>query len=64
VLARPRVILVDHSRGKRELWWYPYNASLVTIGRAMATLRGGAGIGAKVKAFFSLLGAFLKRWKV
>lgn len=64
-LTRPRAILVDTSRGKRELWWHPYTPSLLRIGRSMATLRAGRGssLGAKVKAFFRLLGAFAKRWK-
>jgi len=66
ILTRPRAVLLDTSRAKREMWWHPYTPALVRIGRAMATLRAGkgAGLGAKVKAFFQLLGAFAKRWKV
>ncbi len=66
VLTRPRTVVVDTSRGKRELWWHPYTPALVRIGRAMATLRAGrgTGLGAKLRAFFQLLGAFAKRWKV
>jgi acyl-CoA reductase-like NAD-dependent aldehyde dehydrogenase len=65
ILTRPRALIVDSSRGKREMWWHPYTPSLVKIGRAMATLRRPrAGIFAKAKAFFSLLSAFVTRWKV
>ena len=50
-------------RAKTEMWWHPYTPGLVQIGRAMATLRGGGGFLARIKAFFALLGGFLKRWK-
>jgi len=63
-LTRPRFVLVDRSRGKKELWWYPYTPALRTIALAMAVLRSGtAGLFAKVGAFFRLLGGFSKRWK-
>jgi acyl-CoA reductase-like NAD-dependent aldehyde dehydrogenase len=63
-LTRPRFVLVDTSRGKRELWWYPYTPALRTIGMSMAVLRSGtAGLFAKIGALFRLLGAFRKRWK-
>jgi len=66
ILTRPRTVLVDTSRGKREMWWHPYTPALVRIGRSMATLRAGQGSSfvAKLKAFFALLGAFAKRWKL
>lgn len=60
-LTRPRFVLVDESRAKRELWWYPYTPALRVIARSMATLRGGAGLFAKIGALFRLLGAFPKR---
>lgn len=65
VLTRPRAVVVDTSRARRELWWHPYTPALVRIGRAMATLRagGGSSLGAKLKAVGQLLGAFLGRWK-
>ena len=63
-LTRPRFVLVDTSRGKRELWWYPYTPALRTIALALAVLRSGtAGLFAKISALFRLLGAFRKRWK-
>ncbi len=64
MLTRPRFVLVDASRAKRELWWYPYTPALRTIGTAMATLRSSArGIGERLRALLSLVGAMLGRWK-
>jgi delta 1-pyrroline-5-carboxylate dehydrogenase len=64
MLTRPRFVLVDSSRAKRELWWYPYTPALRTIATAMATLRSSArGIGERVRALFALVGAMLGRWK-
>jgi acyl-CoA reductase-like NAD-dependent aldehyde dehydrogenase len=61
-LTRPRFVLVDSSRGKRELWWYPYTPALREVALAMATLRcGTAGLFARVGALFRLIGAMLKR---
>ena len=53
----------DSRRAKREMWWHPYTDGLVQIGRSMAILRGGGGFFARIKAFFSLLGGFAKRWR-
>ena len=39
MLTRPRFLLVDSSRGKSELWWYPYTPALRNVASAMATLR-------------------------
>ena len=65
LLSRPRAILVDASRAKREMWWHPYTPALSAIARSMTSLRtGGVGIGAKLAAVGALLGGFLKRWKV
>lgn len=61
-LTRPRFILVDRGRAKRELWWYPYTEALMKVAYAMAKLRSGtASLGQKVSAIFSLLSAFPKR---
>jgi len=61
-LTRPRFVLVDSSRGKSELWWYPYTPALRSVALAMATLRcGTAGIFARIGAFFRLLGAMVSR---
>jgi acyl-CoA reductase-like NAD-dependent aldehyde dehydrogenase len=63
-LTRPRFVLVDKSRGAREMWWYPYTPALKTIALAMAALRSGSvGIFGKIGAFFRLIGAFPKRMK-
>jgi acyl-CoA reductase-like NAD-dependent aldehyde dehydrogenase len=64
-LTRPRFVLVDRNRAKKELWWYPYTPALLTVGFALATLRSAhSGIGSKIRAFFELLAGFSKRWKV
>lgn len=61
-LTRPRFVLVDRSRGKSELWWYPYTPALKNVALAMAVVRSGtAGIVARVGAFFRLIGALLAR---
>jgi len=60
-LTRSRFILEDRSRGKRELWWYPYTPVLRRLAFAMARARGGAGFFGRIGAFFQLLGAVPKR---
>jgi acyl-CoA reductase-like NAD-dependent aldehyde dehydrogenase len=61
-LTRPRFVLVDSSRGKSELWWYPYTPALRNVALAMATLRcGTAGLFARIGALFRLVGAMLSR---
>jgi acyl-CoA reductase-like NAD-dependent aldehyde dehydrogenase len=61
-LTRPRFVLTDRSRARRELWWYPYSPALRVIALAMAVLRsGGSGIFAKTRALFRLLVAFPQR---
>ena len=61
-LTRPRLVLLDRSRGKRELWWYPYTPALRNVAVAMATLRSGTrGIFARLGALFRLVGAMLAR---
>ena len=55
-------MLVDSSRGKSELWWYPYTPALRNVALAMATLRcGTAGIFARIGALFRLVGAMVSR---
>jgi acyl-CoA reductase-like NAD-dependent aldehyde dehydrogenase len=61
--ASPRTTIVDTKTKKPELWWYPYTPNVVKIAKAMTSLRGGGGIGARAKAVASLPGAFLRRWK-
>jgi acyl-CoA reductase-like NAD-dependent aldehyde dehydrogenase len=61
-LTRPRFVLIDRSRGARELWWYPYTPALRTIMLALAVLKSGSrGVFAKLGAIFRLLGAFPQR---
>jgi acyl-CoA reductase-like NAD-dependent aldehyde dehydrogenase len=61
MLTRPRALLVDKNRGKRELWWYPYTPVLTALAKAMAIFRGGGGIGARIGALFKLLSLVPKR---
>ena len=61
-LTRPRLVLLDRSRGKRELWWYPYTPALRNVAVAMATLRSGSrGLFARIGALVRLVGAMLAR---
>jgi acyl-CoA reductase-like NAD-dependent aldehyde dehydrogenase len=63
-LTRPRFVLVDASRARRELWWYPYTPALRTLALAMATLRSSSrSLLARARAFVALVGAMLARWK-
>ena len=62
LLTRPRFVLVDSSRAKTELWWYPYTPALRNIGVAMAILRSGTrGVFERLGALFRLVGAMLAR---
>jgi acyl-CoA reductase-like NAD-dependent aldehyde dehydrogenase len=60
-LTRPKFVLTDSSRGKSELWWYPYTPALRAIASSLAVVRGGGGVVDRVKAVGSLLGAFPRR---
>jgi delta 1-pyrroline-5-carboxylate dehydrogenase len=61
-LTRPRFVLMDTSRGKRELWWYPYTPALRNVALAMATLRcGSKSIFERIGALFRLIGAMFGR---
>ena len=63
VLTRPRAVVVDTRRAKAEMWWHPYTPALAKMGRSLATLRGGAPVGAKLAAVRDLVGAARRRWK-
>jgi acyl-CoA reductase-like NAD-dependent aldehyde dehydrogenase len=60
-LVRPRLVLEDRSPAKREVWWYPYDATLRRLALAMAVARGGGGILARIRAIASLLVLVPKR---
>ena len=61
-LTRPRFVLVDRNRAKRELWWFPYTPALTTIASSMATLRcSSRGLFARARSLFSLLWAMMAR---
>ncbi len=61
-MTRPRFVLVDKSRAKRELWWYPYTPALRNVALAMSTLRCSAkGLFTRIGAFFKLVSAMMAR---
>lgn len=61
-LTSPRFVLVDRSRAKRELWWFPYTTTLATIASSMAVLRcSSRSLLSRVRALLALVGAILKR---
>ncbi|MBZ0251977.1 MAG: aldehyde dehydrogenase family protein, partial [Candidatus Methylomirabilis sp.] len=59
-MVHPKVVLVDRNKAK-ELWWYPYNAAILGIARALVALQTpGAG---KLRALGRLLANFPKRFR-
>lgn len=57
----PKVVLVDRSRGPRELWWYPYNQPALVLARSLLSLlRRGSG---KVRALAMLLANMPRRFR-
>jgi acyl-CoA reductase-like NAD-dependent aldehyde dehydrogenase len=61
-MTRPRFVLVDKNRAKRELWWYPYTPTLDVIAFAFCALRSKTtGIFRKIGAIFTLARAVPKR---
>jgi acyl-CoA reductase-like NAD-dependent aldehyde dehydrogenase len=64
MMTRPRFVLVDRSRAKRELWWYPYTPALGAIATAMVTVRCSArGWMKRLRALFALVAATLRRMR-
>jgi acyl-CoA reductase-like NAD-dependent aldehyde dehydrogenase len=64
VLTRPRFVLVDRSRARRELWWFPYTPALTAIGLSMATLRCSThGLFARARALVRLVLAMMRRMR-
>ena len=61
-LTRPRALVVDARRARRELWWFPYTEGLADLGQRMSVLRGGSLL-AKPRAAAGAVGALVKRWK-
>jgi hypothetical protein len=62
ICSRPKLVLVDENRAKRELYWYPYTPVLRAVAMALVLARGGAtSIGARIGAIFTLLSALPKR---
>lgn len=60
-LTHPRFVLVDRGKPRRELWWYPYGAATLEIGRSLARLRSGTG--GKVGAALDTLRGLARRKK-
>lgn len=62
IFTRPKLVLVDENKAKRELYWYPYTPILRTVAMALVLARGGAkSIGARIGAIFTLISALPKR---
>ncbi len=62
MLTRPRFVLVDENKARRELYWYPYTPVLRKVALALISVRGGArSLGARIAAIFTLLVALPKR---
>jgi acyl-CoA reductase-like NAD-dependent aldehyde dehydrogenase len=60
-LTRPLFVVVDRNRAKREVWWFPYTETLKKLALAFAALRGGAPLGGRIGAVFTLLSLLPKR---
>lgn len=58
-LTRPRFVLADRSRRPRELWWHPYDATALALGRGLVRLRSRGG--GKLAALRQVIGAALRR---
>lgn len=61
MMTRPRFVLTDKNGAKSEMWWYPYTPALRAIAVALTKIKGGAGIGDRIGAIFTLLRSFPKR---
>lgn len=62
ICTRPKLVLVDENRAKRELYWFPYTPILRTIAMALVLARGGASsIGQRIGAIFTLISSLPKR---
>ncbi len=60
-LVAPRTVVVDRSRQKKEMWWYPYGDNLVTMARGLVELtRPG---GARLSGARMAVSGLLNRWK-
>jgi succinate-semialdehyde dehydrogenase/glutarate-semialdehyde dehydrogenase len=60
-LVAPRTVVIDRSRQKKEMWWYPYGDNLVTMARGLVELtRPG---GARLSGVRMALSGLLNRWK-
>lgn len=60
-LVAPRTVVVDRSRQKKEMWWYPYGDHLVTMARGLVEL--GRPGGARLSGARMAVSGLLKRWK-
>jgi hypothetical protein len=60
-LVSPRTVVVDRSRQKKEMWWYPYGDHLVTMARGLVEL--GRPGGARLSGARMAVSGLLNRWK-
>lgn len=60
-LVAPRTVCIDRSRGKLEMWWYPYTDALSTMARGVIEVsRTG---GARLSGAGMAVRGLLNRWK-
>jgi acyl-CoA reductase-like NAD-dependent aldehyde dehydrogenase len=63
-LTKPRVVVIDRNRARKETWWFPYTDNLKKLALAFAAVRGGApSIGARIGAVLAVVGLLPKRMK-
>jgi acyl-CoA reductase-like NAD-dependent aldehyde dehydrogenase len=61
-LTAPRFVVVDRSRARRELWWFPYTPALATVASSMAVVRSSTrSLLARARALVALVVAMLRR---
>jgi acyl-CoA reductase-like NAD-dependent aldehyde dehydrogenase len=61
-LTTPRFLLVDRSRARRELWWFPYTPALEAVASSMAVVRSSTqSLFARARALVVLVVAMLRR---
>jgi acyl-CoA reductase-like NAD-dependent aldehyde dehydrogenase len=61
-LTTPRFVLVDRSRARRELWWFPYTPALEAVASSMAVVRSSTrSLFARARALAALVAATVRR---
>ncbi|HEY4015117.1 MAG TPA: aldehyde dehydrogenase family protein [Polyangiaceae bacterium] len=61
-LTMPRFVLVDRSRARRELWWFPYTPALAAVASSMAVVRSSTqSLWSRGRALVALILAMMRR---